>query len=389
MIYLDNAATTRVRDEAAELMLGFMKEEFGNPSALYSLGRRAHSAIEEARKRIARGIGAKLPREVFFTSGGTESDNWALSGAVQLGKGKHIITSKTEHHAILYTCEALEKRGCRVTYLDVDRFGMVDPLDVEAAICDDTAIISIMYANNEVGTINPIAEIGEIAHRHGILFHTDAVQAAGHLPIDVEAQSIDLLSISAHKFYAPKGVGALYIRNGINLPKILFGGAQERNLRPGTENTASIAGMGLAFELAAAELEEKSRTIASLRDLFIDEIMRRIPLVRLNGHPEKRLPGNVNLMFEFAGSDALLLSLDMEGIACSGGSACSAGAAEASHVLLAMGLTPEEARSSVRFSIGKYNTKEEILHTVDVLERLVRRMREISPLYAEKHSAKD
>ncbi|MBE5758749.1 MAG: cysteine desulfurase [Clostridiales bacterium] len=381
MIYFDNAATTKVRPEVIESMLPVLSEEYGNPSSLYAMGRSAHSLIEKARKQVASAIGAKLPREIFFTSCGTESDNWAITGAMALAKGKHMITSMVEHHAVLYTCERLEEQGFSVSYVKPDKTGRITAEAVAKEIREDTALISIMYANNEVGTVNEIAAIGKLAREHGILFHTDAVQAAGHLPIDVEAENIDLLSISAHKFHAPKGVGALYIRDGVNIAKLMRGGAQERNQRPGTENTASIVAMGTALSLAVSEMQEETARISAMREHLEKRIFAEIPDVYLNGNREHRLPGTVNFRFPGAGSDAVLLSLDMEGLAASGGSACSAGAAEASHVLLAMGLSESEAKHSIRLSLGHMNTMEEVDQAVEILKRVVLRIRSISPVY--------
>ncbi|MBR2222908.1 MAG: cysteine desulfurase [Christensenellaceae bacterium] len=381
MIYFDNAATTKVRPEVIESMLPVLSEEYGNPSSLYAMGRSAHSLIEKARKQVASAIGAKLPREIFFTSCGTESDNWAITGAMALAKGKHMITSMVEHHAVLTTCERLEEQGFSVSYVKPDKTGRITAEAVAKEIREDTALISIMYANNEVGTVNEIAAIGKLAREHGILFHTDAVQAAGHLPIDVEAENIDLLSISAHKFHAPKGVGALYIRDGVNIAKLMRGGAQERNQRPGTENTASITAMGTALSLAVSEMQEETARIGAMREHLEKRIFAEIPDVYLNGNREHRLPGTLNLRFPGAGSDAVLLSLDMEGLAASGGSACSAGAAEASHVLLAMGLSESEAKHSIRLSLGHMNTMEEVDQAVEILKRVVLRIRSISPVY--------
>lgn len=381
MIYFDNAATTKVRPEVIESMLPVLSEEYGNPSSLYAMGRSAHSLIEKARKQVASAIGAKLPREIFFTSCGTESDNWAITGAMALAKGKHMITSMVEHHAVLYTCERLEEQGFSVSYVRPDKTGRITAEAVAKEIREDTALISIMYANNEVGTVNEIAAIGKLAREHGILFHTDAVQAAGYLPIDVEAENIDLLSISAHKFHAPKGVGALYIRDGVNIAKLMRGGAQERNQRPGTENTASIVAMGTALSLAVSEMPEENARISAMREHLEKRIFAEIPDVYLNGNREHRLPGIVNFRFPGAGSDAVLLSLDMEGLAASGGSACSAGAAEASHVLLAMGLSESEAKHSIRLSLGHLNTMEEVDQAVEILKRVVLRIRSISPVY--------
>lgn len=382
MIYLDNAATTRVREEVLEAMLPMLKEEFGNPSGVYSVGRRAHRELDRARERVAAAINAAYPREVYFTGCGTESDNWAIKGVAfaNRDKGNHIITTKVEHHAVLDTCEYLEKQGFEVTYLDVDEYGMVTADMVAAAIRPETILISVMFANNEVGTINPIEEIGALAKEKGILFHTDAVQAVAHVPVDVQAMHIDLLSLTGHKFYSPKGTGALYIRNGVKCEKFVHGGAQERKRRAGTENMAGIVAMGKAVELAVAEMEEETARVTALRDLMIREITTRIPHVKLNGHPEKRLPGNVNVSIEYIEAESLLMGLDLQGICCSSGSACTSGSMDASHVLLAMGLSPETAKGALRFTIGRYNTREDIEDTVAELELLTERLRRISPL---------
>lgn len=387
MIYLDNAATTPVRDEVLEAMLPYLKENFGNPSAVYAGGRTAKRGLDRAREQIASAIGAAYPREIYFTGCGTESDNWALRGVAfaNSDKGKHIITSKVEHHAILDTCEYLEKCGFEVTYLDVDEYGMVSAESVKNAIRPDTVLVSIMFANNEVGTINPIPEIGKVCHDAGVIFHTDAVQAVGHIPINVQEMDIDLLSLTGHKFYAPKGVGALYIKNGIKCEKFIHGGAQERKRRAGTENVAGIVAMGKAVELMIEEMEDETKRISELRDEMI-KLLLEIPYTKLNGHPEKRLPGNVNVSVEFVESEATLFSLDLAGIACSSGSACTSGSLESSHVLLAMGIEPEVAKGALRFTIGRYNTKADIRDTVDELKIVTERLRKISPLCPKKEN---
>lgn len=384
MIYLDNAATTRTRDEVFTAMLPYLREEYGNPSSVYELGRRARAALDKARKQVATAIHANFPREIFFTSCGTESNNWAIKGAAFAlkDKGKHIITTKAEHHAVLDTCEFLEKVGFDVTFLDVDEFGGVSLEDVKHAVRDDTILISIMFANNEVGTINPIPEIGDFAHSKGILFHTDAVQAVGHIPVDVGKMNIDMLSLTGHKFYAPKGVGALYVREGIEIEKFMHGGAQERKRRAGTENLALIAGMGAAIELAVAEMDNKD--VIRMRDRMISRILTEIPSVKLNGHPENRLPGNINISVEYVESEAVLFNLDLDGIACSSGSACTSGSTGASHVLTAMGVPIELSRGSLRFSIGRYNTDNEIDKAINALKRTVDRIRGMSPLCSGK-----
>lgn len=388
-IYMDNAATTRVKEEVLEAMLPYLKENYGNPSSVYSLGTRSKVALEDSRKVIADLLNAN-PREVFFTSGGSESDNWALKGIAYKykDKGKHIITSKIEHHAILHTCEYLEKQGFEVTYLDVDEYGLIDLEDLKNSIREDTILISIMYANNEIGTIEPIKEIGEIAKEKDIFFHTDAVQAFGNIKIDVKELNIDLLSISAHKINGPKGVGALYVKQGIKLDPLIIGGGQERSKRAGTENIAGIVGFAKAAELIYENLEEKNKKLIELRDYLISEVKKNIDYVRLNGHPTKRLPGNTNICFEFIEGESLLLSLDMLGIAGSSGSACTSGSLDPSHVLLAIGLSHEIAHGSLRLSLGEDNTKEEIDYVVENLKTIVQRLRDMSPLYEKVKEGK-
>ncbi|AST59194.1 cysteine desulfurase NifS [Thermoanaerobacterium thermosaccharolyticum] len=380
-IYLDNAATTPIRSEVLNSMMPFFDNRFGNPSALYSYGQEAKKAIEEARDKVAAAIGASED-EIFFTSGGTESDNWALKGAAYAlrEKGNHIITSNIEHHAILHTCQYLENQGFEITYLPVDEYGLVDPNELKRAIKDNTILVSIMYANNEIGTIEPIEELVKVAHEEGILFHTDAVQAVGNVPIDVKELDVDMLSMSAHKIYGPKGVGALYIRKGLRIDTLLQGGAQERNRRAGTENVAGIVGFGTAIELITKNIDEHIRKLTRLRDKLIDGILK-IPYTRLNGHPNKRLPGNVNVSFEFVDGESLILSLDMEGICVSSGSACTAGSIDPSHVLLAIGLSQEIAHGSLRLTIGEENTEEEIDTVINKLPKIVDRLRQMSPLF--------
>lgn len=387
MIYLDNAATTPVRDEVLEAMLPYLKENFGNPSAVYAGGRIAKRGLDRAREQVAKAIGAAYPREIYFTGCGTESDNWAIRGVAlaNVDKGKHIITSKVEHHAVLDTCEYLEKHGFEVTYLDVDEYGMVSAESVKNAIRPDTVLVSIMFANNEVGTINPIPEIGKVCHEAGVIFHTDAVQAVGHIPVNVQEMDIDLLSLTGHKFYAPKGTGALYIKNGIKCEKFMQGGAQERKRRAGTENVAGIVAMGKALELMIEEMDEETERITKLRDEMI-KLLLEIPYTKLNGHPEMRLPGNVNVSVEFVESEATLFSLDLAGIACSSGSACTSGSLESSHVLLAMGIAPEVAKGALRFTIGRYNTEADIKDTVEELKIVTERLRKISPLCPKKEN---
>lgn len=382
IIYMDNAATTAVSQEALETMMPFFRENFGNPSTIYSVGRNAKKELEISRERVAKALGAS-PKEIFFTSCGTESDNWAIKGAAFEGlkKGKnHIITSKIEHHAVLHTVQYLEKKGFDVTYLDVDSQGLVNPKDVKNAITEKTALVTIMYANNEIGTIEPIEEIGKICKDKGVLFHTDAVQAVGHVPIDVKKQNIDMLSLSAHKFHGPKGIGALYIRKGVRIETFMEGGAQESGKRAGTENTAEIAALGKAIETACTEIEEKNSKLIKKRDKLISELLK-IERSRLNGHREKRLPGNVNISFEGIEGESLLLLLDMAGICASSGSACTSGSLDPSHVLLAIGLPHEIAHGSLRLSLDESNTDEEIDFVIAEVSKAVKRLRDMSPLW--------
>ncbi|HNW86966.1 MAG TPA: cysteine desulfurase NifS [Candidatus Limiplasma sp.] len=382
IIYMDNAATTAVRKEVLDTMLPYFTEHYGNPSSIHSVGRDAKRAVENARKQVAAAIGAQ-PQEIYFTAGGSESDNWAIrSGAEMLEKkGKHIITSAIEHHAVLHTCEYLEKkRGYRVTYLPVDETGRVNPADVKNAIAEDTVLITIMAANNEIGTLQPIAEIGTIAREAGILFHTDAVQAVGAIPIDVNAMNVDMLSMSAHKFHGPKGVGALYIRKGVRMSNLIYGGAQERNLRAGTENLASIVGMGKAIELAVTEQPAYAARMVALRDQLIDGILKEIPDVRLNGHRTERLPNNVNVSVRYIEGESLLMRLDLAGVEGSSGSACTSGSLDPSHVLLAIGLPHEIAHGSLRLTLGVNNTEEDVRYVLEVLPNIVKVLREMSPL---------
>ena len=380
-VYMDHEATTPVRPEVVEAMLPYFSERFGNPSSLYALAREAKEAVEEARGRVAAAIGAR-PEEVFFTSGGTESDNWAVKGvaAALRKRGDHIITSAIEHHAVLHPCQALEKQGYRVTYLPVDEFGRVDPGAVEDAITDRTILVSVMAANNEIGTIQPIAEIGRIAHDHGILFHTDAVQAIGAYPVDVDAMGADLLALSAHKFGGPKGTGALYIRRGTRIATFMDGGAQERGRRAGTENVPGIVGLGRAIELAVGEMPRSSARIAAMRDRMIRGILNAIPDTRLNGHPTERLPNNVNVAFRYVEGESILLLLDSLGIAASTGSACTSASLEPSHVLLACGLPPEQGHGSLRLTLGPGNTEDDTDYVLSVLPGVIERLRQISPL---------
>ena len=381
VIYLDNSATTPLDPEVLEAMMPYLSEAYGNPSSIYSLGAQAHEAIENAREQVAAAIGAR-PEEIYFTSGATEADNWAIRSAAyqNAAKGKHIISTRFEHHAVLHTLDQLEKEGFEITLLEVHEDGIVRPEELRAAIRPDTILITIMYANNEIGTIQPIAELGAIAHEAGILFHTDAVQAFSQAPIDVKAQHIDLLSLSAHKFNGPKGTGCLYVRKGVRLPNFVFGGGQEKRKRPGTENVAGIVGMGKAAQMAAANLEAHVEHLTKMRDRLIAGLLQ-IPHTRLNGHPTKRLAGNVNLSIQFIEGESLLLNLDMNGIAASSGSACTSGSLDPSHVLLAIGLPHEIAHGSLRLSLGKYNTMSDVEKVIDVLPGIVSRLRAMSPLY--------
>ena len=383
-VYMDNGATTRVTEPVMAAMQPYFCEIYGNPSSVHGFGRESRKAVEAARAQVAKAIGAE-PREIYFTGCGTEADNWALRGAAyaNIKKGKHIITTNFEHHAILHTCKQLEKEGFEVTYLPVDHDGLVTPAQLEAAIRPDTVLVSIMYANNEVGTIEPIAELAAVAKAHGVLFHTDAVQAIGHVPIDVKAQGIDMLSMSGHKFHAPKGVGALYIRQGVRLQRLMQGGAQERGQRPGTENLAGIVGIGKAIELATEDVEGRAAKMAAIRDHMIDRIMKEIPHVQLNGHLTKRMCGNINVSFYFVESESILLHLDFKGIAASSGSACTSGSLDPSHVLLAIGVSHEHANGSVRLSLCEENTLEEADYVVDSLVEIVGRLRAMSPLYSD------
>lgn len=384
IIYVDHAATTYVKPEVLQEMIPHFTNKFGNPSSVYSLGRESKKAVEESREKVAKAIGAQT-KEIFFTSGGTESDNWAIKGAAYANrdKGNHIITTSIEHHAVLHACEYLEKEGFEVTYLPVDSDGLISLDNLKESITDKTILITIMYANNEIGTIQPIKEIGQIAKEKGILFHTDAVQAIGNVKIDVNELNIDLLSMSGHKFYGPKGVGALYIRQGTKVFSVLQGGGQERGRRAGTENLPSIIGIGKAIELAHENIDSHVEKVKLLRDKLVKEVMDKIPYVRLNGHPEKRLPGNANFSFEFIEGESLLLMLDIKGICASSGSACTSGSLDPSHVLLAIGLPHEIAHGSLRITFGEENTEEEVKYIVDNLVTIVDKLRQMSPLYEE------
>lgn len=384
-IYLDHAATTKPRPEVVEAMLPLLTDNYGNPSSIYSLGREAKRAVEEAREQVAAVLGAK-PEEIYFTSGGSEADNLALQGVAWANerKGKHIITSSIEHHAVYDTCKFLQKRGFEITFVGVDHYGRVNPQEVAEAIREDTILISIMHANNEVGTIQPIAEIGEIARSRGVLFHTDAVQTVGAIPVNVNDLNCDLLSLSAHKFYGPKGVGVLYARKGTRFLPHIYGGAQERGRRAGTENTAGIVGLAKAITLAEEERERVQPRIKELRDCLRDGILARVDEVILTGHPEERLPNNLSLCFRYVEGEALLLNLDLQGIAASSGSACTSGSLEPSHVLLAMGLEHEIAHGSLRLTLGRENTAEEIDYVVEAVATAVEKLREMSPLYEKQ-----
>lgn len=383
-IYLDHAATTPVDPAVVETMLPFFTENFGNPSSVYSEGRAAKKSLEAARLQVAQAINADS-REIYFTGSGSEADNWAIKGIAMKNKskGNHIITSTIEHHAVLHTCEYLEKQGFEVTYLPVDEDGLISLEDLKKAIKKETILVSIMFANNEIGTIEPIKEIGEIVKEKGIIFHTDAVQALGNIPVDVKDLNVDLLSISAHKIYGPKGIGALYIRKGVPIDNLIHGGAQERKKRAGTENTAEIIAFGKAAELATDHLEANANYMKNLRDLLIKGIMDNIPQVRLNGHPEKRLPGNANFCFDYIEGESILLSLDIIGIAGSSGSACTSGSLDPSHVLLAIGLPAGVAHGSLRLTIGKNTTIEDINYVVENLIQIIERLRKMSPINAD------
>lgn len=384
LIYLDNAATTKTRPEVVQAMLPYFTEYYGNPSSVYEFSTPCKKAIAEARETIGKSIGAKT-NEIYFTVGGTESDNWAIKATADAykDKGKHIITSKIEHHAVLHTCEYLEKQGYEVTYLDVDEFGTVKIDELKKAIRPDTILISIMFANNEIGTIQPIREIGEIAREHGILFHTDAVQAYAHVPINVDELHIDMLSASGHKLNGPKGVGFLYIRSGVKIRSFMHGGAQERKRRGGTENVPGIVGLGKAVEMAMADMDERAAKETELRDYLIDRVMAEVPYARLNGHRTNRLSNNVNFAFQFIEGESMLIMLDMEGICASSGSACTSGSLDPSHVLLAIGLPHEIAHGSLRLTLSEENTKEQIDFVVEQIKAIVQRLRNMSPLYED------
>lgn len=381
-IYFDNSATTRLDDDVLKEMMPYLTEEYGNASSIYKLGRNTRAVVETAREKIAKTINAE-PEEIYFTASGTESDNTAIRGIAygNQKKGNHIITSKIEHPAVLETCKQLEKEGFEVSYIDVDENGIIDLEQLKNSIKDTTTLISIMFANNEIGTIQPIKEIGKIAKENNIYFHTDSVQAVGSLKINVKEMNIDSLSMSAHKFYGPKGIGALYVKKGVAFQKFMNGGHQEKNKRAGTENVPAIVGMGKAIEIAYRDLEEHTKQIKELRDYYVEQVQKRIPYIKINGDIEKRLHGNSNISFRFIEGESLLLNLDLKGICASSGSACTSGSLDPSHVLLAIGLPHEIAHGSLRISIGKYNTKEEVDYLVDNLVEIVERLRNMSPLY--------
>ncbi len=384
-VYLDYSATTPTDPRVVEEMIPYFTEHFGNPSSIYSTGLEAKDAIEHAREQVAHLINAE-PKELIFTSGGTESDNWALIATARRlqHKGKHIITSAIEHHAILHSCEYLAKEGFDITYVGVDHDGLVDPAEVEAAIRPDTILISIMYVNNEVGSVQPITEIGAIAKKHGVLFHTDAVQALGNVPIDVKTMNIDMMSMSSHKIYGPKGIGAIYIRSGVNLPTYIHGGAQERKKRAGTENVPGIVGFGKAAELACQNFNTHVAHVSKLRDHFIDRVLNEIPYTYFNGSKDHRHPGNANITFEYVEGESILLYLDFAGVSCSSGSACSSRSLQPSHVLTAMGIPVELIHGSIRFTFGNPTTMEDVDYTVNKLKGIIEKLRGISSISKEK-----
>lgn len=383
MVYMDYSATSYVKDEVLQEMLPYFTNKFGNASSVHAMGREARKAVDAAREKCMKAIGAKEPKEIIFTSGGTESDNIAIRGvcAAYKNKGKHIITSAVEHHAVLHTFEDMEKQGYEVTYIPVDEGGVIKMDALKEAIRPDTILVSIMFANNEIGTIQPVKGIGALCREKGIIFHTDAVQAMGNVDIDVEALNIDMMSISGHKIYAQKGIGILYVRKGIKFKNIMTGGSHEFNKRPGTENVPAIVGLGKAMELASQNVEEHTKRMTELRDRLIDGIFEKVPHVRLNGDREKRLCGNVNISFEYVEGESLLLNLDLKGVCASSGSACTSGSLDPSHVLLAIGLDHQTAHGSIRFSLGDGNTREDIDYVIDILPGILETLRAMSPLY--------
>ncbi|WP_460294506.1 cysteine desulfurase NifS [Clostridium tertium] len=383
-VYMDYAATTYVKPEVLEEMMPFFTEKYGNPSSFYGISRETKMAIDKSRSRVSKALNCD-PNEIYFTGGGSEADNWAIKGiaSAHRKKGNHIITTKIEHHAVLHTCEYLEKNGFEVTYLNVDKEGFIDLEELKNAITDKTILVSIMFANNEIGTIQPVKEIGEICRERKVLFHTDAVQAIGNIPVDVKEMNIDLLSLAGHKVYGPKGIGALYIRKGVRIDNLIHGGGQERARRAGTENTASIVGLGKAIELATESLEEHNKKITKLRDRLIDGLLK-VPHTRLNGpRGEKRLPGNANITFEFIEGESILLSLDFEGVCASSGSACTSGSLDPSHVLLAIGLPHELAHGSLRLTLGDGSTDEDVDYVLEVIPPIIERLRNMSPLWED------
>lgn len=383
-VYMDYAATTYVKPEVLEEMMPFFTEKYGNPSSFYGISRETKMAVDKARSRVSKALNCD-PNEIYFTGGGSEADNWAIKGiaSAHRKKGNHIITTKIEHHAVLHTCEYLEKNGFEVTYLNVDKEGFIDLEELKNAITDKTILVSIMFANNEIGTIQPVKEIGEICRERKVLFHTDAVQAIGNIPVDVKEMNIDLLSLAGHKVYGPKGIGALYIRKGVRIDNLIHGGGQERARRAGTENTASIVGLGKAIELATESLEEHNKKITKLRDRLIDGLLK-VPHTRLNGpRGEKRLPGNANITFEFIEGESILLSLDFEGVCASSGSACTSGSLDPSHVLLAIGLPHELAHGSLRLTLGDGSTDEDVDYVLEVVPPIIERLRNMSPLWED------
>lgn len=381
-IYVDNAATTKLNQEVAKTMLPYLTENFGNPSSIYLEGRESKRAIELAREQVAKAIGAD-PKEIYFTSSGSEADNWAIRSVAKAyaDKGKHIITSTVEHHAVLHTCMDLEKQGYEITYLPVDEYGRVSAQSVKDAIRDDTILVTIMFANNEIGTIMPVDEIGKLCHENNIIFHTDAVQAIGMVPVDLENMNIDLLSLTAHKFHGPLGIGALYVRQGIKILPFITGGAQERGKRASTENVLGIVGLGKAIEIAVSNIPEKQEKLSKLRDYYINKVLKEIPYSRLNGHHTDRLANNANISFQFIEGEGMLLRLDMKGISASSGSACTSGSLDPSHVLLAIGLKHEEAHGSLRVTFDETNTKAEVDYIAENLADIVELLRNMSPLY--------
>lgn len=384
VIYFDNASTTKVYPEVVEIMKPFFKELYSNPSSVHSFGVKTKGYLDNSRKKVAELLGAS-EKEIFFTSGATEANNWAILGVANRlkNKGKHIIASSIEHHSVLHTCQKLEKEGFDVTYLPVDKYGIISLNDIKKAIRADTILITIMYANNEIGSIQPITEIGALANNKGILFHTDAVQVAGKIPIDLKILPVDLLSLSAHKFHGPKGIGVLYIRKGVKISNLVEGGGQEHNKRSGTENITGIVGLSKALEISTFNMVSNEKKIFELREYLIDEIIKKVPYVRLNGHRKKRIAGNINISFNFIEGESILLALDMYGICGSSGSACTSGSLDPSHVLLAIGLEHEIAHGSLRLTLSEFNTKEEVDYFLQIIQGVVERLRSLSPLYED------